>query len=95
LTIEGFRVMLPPAELAASESPSKEADFPCGFDLPVKTRRASQKGAETRAVLFERSEFHCSPPALRSTGQPAGPRFMGVFFWFVFFHAKENERNIT
>ena len=75
------------------EAPTKKADISFGFDLPFKTRRASQQGADEEQCCLSASEFHCSPPAARITGQPAGPRLMGVFFWFVFFHAKENEQN--
>ena len=41
--------------------------------------------------LFERQRVPQRPPDSRSTGQPAGPRHTGDFFWFVFFFAKENE----
>jgi len=64
-----FEVLLLQQSWRHPEAPSKGVDKLFGFDLPpFVTRRASQKGAEPRAVLFERSEFHSSPPALRSTG---------------------------
>jgi hypothetical protein len=62
------------------------------LNLPFVTRRASQKWARKELWLSERQRVPQRPPASRSTGQPEGPRNMGVFFWFVFFHVKENEQ---
>ena len=61
--------------------PPKGADFYYGFDLPFKTRRASQERAPDfslgrSAVQAERVAL--SAPFPRSTGQPEGPRLMGV-----------------
>jgi hypothetical protein len=36
-------------------------------------------------------EFPRAPAVSASAGQCAAPRDTGGFFWFVFFHAEENE----
>jgi hypothetical protein len=86
---EGYRVMLIQHNWRHQEAPKKGLIFLPILNFPFKTRRASQKRAGIRAVLFERSEFHCSPPSSRSAAQPEGPRFMGVFFWLLFLYAQE------
>jgi hypothetical protein len=52
-----------------------------------------EKRADLSAFRWKRDEFPRGPTtATTRRAAPQGPRDTGVFFWFVFFHVKENER---
>ena len=63
----------------------------CGFQFPLRRAEHRSSVRIKELWLFECSEFHSSPHTARSAGKK---RLTGVFFWFVFFHVKENERNL-
>ena len=72
------------------EAPQKSLTVIAVSTLPLRRAEHHSSVRIKELWLFERSEFHSSPHAVRSAGKK---RLTGVFFWFVFFHAKENERS--
>jgi hypothetical protein len=69
-----------------------------GFNLlglsPLSTRRASARRSEKVRGLFEPAERRVSfraTPTVATTRRTK--RDTGVFFWFVFCHAEENEQS--
>ncbi len=87
-----LRVKSPPAEREASGSPPREGlggTLRLLGGIPFVTRRASTRWTEKARGLSERSEFPRAPAAVATRRIK---RDTGVFFWFVFFHGKENEQ---
>ncbi len=58
-------------------------------DFPLSRAEHRRVGREERADLSERSEF---PRAPSDGATRRIKRDTGVFFWFVFFYAEENEQ---
>jgi hypothetical protein len=75
-------------------------DFAFNFPLArAEHRRYGRKKSadlsESRRSLGEGgASFRALRPCRRRAGKRAAPRDTGVFFWFVFFHAEENEQQV-
>ena len=59
--------------------------------FPLSRAEHRRWGREKRVGLFERSEFRHAPTPSTTRRKK---RDTGVFFWFVFFHAEENEQSL-